>query len=109
MPSVSCGCCVPSFLYRLYRATRRRAEASPRACVASSCARGDGIRIIHHYGTAIEVFAKLIRPVSDAPGFRAANALLRLTRWRFEYLPRSDSRYNYCATRCSSRSPEYGP
>jgi hypothetical protein len=62
MPSVSCGCCVPSFLYRLYRATRRRAEASPRACVASPCARGDGIRIIHHYGTAIEVFAKLIPP-----------------------------------------------
>jgi hypothetical protein len=60
MPAVSCGCCVPSFLYRLYRATRRRAEASPRACVASSCARGEGVRVIHNYGTAFEVSAKSI-------------------------------------------------
>ena len=29
MPCVSCGCCVPSFLYRVYQPTLRRAEASP--------------------------------------------------------------------------------
>ena len=28
MPCVSCGCCVPSFLYRVYQPTLRRAEAS---------------------------------------------------------------------------------
>ena len=34
MPSVSCRCRFPSFLYRVYQPTLRRAEASPRACVA---------------------------------------------------------------------------
>ena len=34
MPSVSCRCCFPSFLYRVYQPTLRRAEASSRACVA---------------------------------------------------------------------------
>jgi hypothetical protein len=34
MPAVSCRCRFPSFLYRVYQPTRRRAEASPRACVA---------------------------------------------------------------------------
>ena len=43
MPAVSCRCRFPSFLYRVYQPTLRRAEASPRACVASSRARGDGI------------------------------------------------------------------
>jgi len=35
MPSVSCRCRFPSFLYRVYQPTLRRAEASSRACVAS--------------------------------------------------------------------------
>jgi hypothetical protein len=34
MPAVSCRCRFPSFLYRVYQPTRRRVEASPRACVA---------------------------------------------------------------------------
>ena len=34
MPAVSCRCRFPSFLYRVYQPTLRRAEASPRACVA---------------------------------------------------------------------------
>ena len=65
MPAVSCRCRFPSFLYRVYQPTLRRAEASPRACVASSCARGDGIRIIHHYGTAREVFAAPLNAVAS--------------------------------------------
>ena len=39
MPSVSCRCRFPSFLYRVYQPTLGRAEASPRACVALSAAR----------------------------------------------------------------------
>ena len=46
MPSVSCRCRFPSFLYRVYQPTLRRAEASPRACAASSRARGDAVRVI---------------------------------------------------------------
>jgi hypothetical protein len=38
MPAVSCRCRFPSFLYRVYQPTLRRAEASPRACVALSVA-----------------------------------------------------------------------
>ena len=51
MPSVSCRCCFPSFLYRVYQPTLRRAEASPRACAASSRARGDAVRVIGNYET----------------------------------------------------------
>ena len=55
MPAVSCRCCFPSFLYRVYQPTLRRAEASPRACVALCAfprARGRAVRVIVNYGTA---------------------------------------------------------
>jgi hypothetical protein len=51
MPSVSCRCRFPSFLYRVYQPTLGRAEASPRACAASSRARGDAVRVIGNYET----------------------------------------------------------
>ena len=52
MPSVSCRCRFPSFLYRVYQPTLRTAVVSPRACAAFSRARGRAVRVIVNYGTA---------------------------------------------------------
>ena len=55
MPAVSCRCRFPSFLYRVYQPTLRRAEVSPRACVAlCAFSRARGRRHVHkrQYGTA---------------------------------------------------------
>ena len=89
MPSVSCRCRFPSFLYRVYQPTLRRAEASPRACAASSRARGDAVRVIGIMKRVFEFSRSRRKSSASPPPQFSLTSFLRLSRSRFgrrEYL-----------------------
>ena len=87
MPSVSCGCCFPSFLYRVYQPTLRRAEpalALVWRCAVLARARA---RHSHKFATSVPANSNLYSPgsVTDQrlSGVRSCSRKFSCCAWRW--------------------------